>query len=191
MKQTDQGLLLLRSSGRPHPVPTTRIMAHRKDRQPMGILRRKIPSHYIPIHPDNVSKKDWIILLEAGTIVGQSREKLRAALATQERRIVKKYNLLLRVKHYVVIDGYDPRIHALYFCPQLYKSDADNRLVPLEGEEIGKLVVQAVQGGVREKQPWYEPSEKLSAEPIINASMPEEFDTVVVDGPKQWATAAE
>ena len=157
----------------------------------MGILRRKIPSHYIPIHPDNVSKKDWIILLEAGTIVGQSREKLRAALATQERRIVKKYNLLLRVKHYVVIDGYDPRIHALYFCPQLYKSDADNRLVPLEGEEIGKLVVQAVQGGVREKQPWYEPSEKLSAEPIINASMPEEFDTVVVDGPKQWATAAE
>jgi hypothetical protein len=107
----------------------------------MGILRRKIPSHYIPIHPDNVSKKDWIILLEAGTIVGQSREKLRAALATQERRIVKKYNLLLRVKHYVVIDGYDPRIHALYFCPQLYKSDADNRLVPLEGEEIGKLVV--------------------------------------------------
>jgi hypothetical protein len=157
----------------------------------MGILRRKIPSHYIPIHPDNVSKKDWIILLEAGTIVGQSREKLRVALATQERRIVKKYNLLLRVKHYVVIDGYDPRIHALYFCPQLYKSDADNRLVPLEGEEIGKLVVQAVQGGVREKQPWYEPSEKLSAEPIINASMPEEFDTVVVDGPKQWATAAE
>jgi hypothetical protein len=157
----------------------------------MGILRRKIPSHYIPIHPDNISKKDWIILLEAGTIVGQSREKLRVALATQERRIVKKYNLLLRVKHYVVIDGYDPRIHALYFCPQLYKSDADNRLVPLEGEEIGKLVVQAVQGGVREKQPWYEPSEKLSAEPIINASMPEEFDTVVVDGPKQWATAAE
>jgi hypothetical protein len=157
----------------------------------MGILRRKIPSHYIPIRPDNISKKDWIILLEAGTIVGQSREKLRVALATQERRIVKKYNLLLRVKHYVVIDGYDPRIHALYFCPQLYKSDADNRLVPLEGEEIGKLVVQAVQGGVREKQPWYEPSEKLSAEPIINASMPEEFDTVVVDGPKQWATAAE
>ncbi len=89
------------------------------------------------------------------------------------------------MKHYVVIDGYDPRIHALYFCPQLYKFDADNRLVPLEGEEIGKLVVQAVQGGVREKQPWYEPSEKLSAEPIINASMPDEFDTVVVEGPKK------
>ena len=43
-----------------------------------------------------------------------------------------------------------------------------------------------------EKQPWYEPSRiELPAEPIINASLPDEFDTVVVDGPKEWATAAE
>jgi len=26
------------------------------------------------IHPDNIAKKDWIILLEAGTIVGPSAE---------------------------------------------------------------------------------------------------------------------
>jgi hypothetical protein len=50
--------------------------------------------------------------------------------------------------------------------------------------------VQAVQSGVVEKQPWYEPSEKLSAEPI-NSSMPEEFDTVVVEGANKWAVAAE
>jgi hypothetical protein len=48
-----------------------------------------------------------------------------------------------------------------------------------------------VQSGVVEKQPWYEPSEKLSAEPIINSSMPEEFDTVVVEGANKWAVAAE
>ena len=42
-----------------------------------------------------------------------------------------------------------------------------------------------------EKQPWYEPSDKLPAEPIINASMPEEFDTVVVEGASKWASAAE
>jgi hypothetical protein len=89
------------------------------------------------------------------------------------------------------MDGYDPRIHALYFCPQLYQFDADHKLVPLEGKEIGDLVVQAVQGGVVEKQPWYEPSGKLPAQPIITASMPEEFDTVVVEGPKRWASAAE
>ena len=85
----------------------------------------------------------------------------------------------------------DPRIYALYFCPQLYQFDADRKLVPLRGEAIGKLVVQAVQGGVIEKQPWYEPSDKLPAEPIINASMPEEFDTVVVEGARKWASAAE
>jgi hypothetical protein len=157
----------------------------------MGMLRRKVPSHYIPIHPDNVSKNDWVILLEAGTIVGPSAEKLRVAQATQERRIVKKYNLLLRAQHYIVIEGYDPRIHSLYFCPQLYQFDADKKLVPLQGEQIGELVVKAVQGGVVETQPWYGPLDRLPAEPIIKASLPEQFDTVVVEGPKQWATAAE
>jgi hypothetical protein len=157
----------------------------------MDILRRKVPWNYIPIHHDNVGKSDWIILLEAGTIVGRSDERLRVAQATQERRIVKKYNLLLRAQHYLVVDGYDPRIHALYFCPQLYQFDADNRLVPLQGEEIGKLVAQAVQGGVVEKRPWYQPSKELPAEPIIKASLPEEFDTVVVEGPRNWKSAAE
>ena len=129
----------------------------------MSILRRKVPNHYIPIHRDNINKNDWIILVEAGTIVGPSaeNEKLRVAQATLERKIVKKYNLLLRAEHYLVMDGYDPRIHALYFCPQLYRF-------------IGKLVVQAVQGGVIEKRPWYEPSEELPAEPIINARMHQE-----------------
>ena len=32
--------------------------------------------------------------------------------------------------------------------------DADHQLVPLQGEEIGKLVVRAVQDGVMEKRPW-------------------------------------
>jgi hypothetical protein len=96
---------------------------------------------------------------------------LPVAQATKERKIVKKDNLLPRAKHYLVMDGYDPRIHALYFCPQLYQFDADHQLVPLEGEEIGKLIVQAAEGGVIEKRPWYEPSEKSSAEPIINAPM--------------------
>ena len=148
----------------------------------MGIFRRKVPSHYIPIHRDNITKKDWIILLEAGTIVGPSTEKLRVASASMDREIVKKYNIFLRPQHFLVLEGYDPRIHALFFCPQLYKFNSDNKLVALEGEEIGKLVAQAVQGGVVEKQPWYEPSEKLPNQPIITAAMQTEFDTVVVHG---------
>jgi len=108
-----------------------------------------------------------------------------------KRKIAKKYNLLLRAQHYLVMDGYDPRIHAVYFCPQLYQFDADDELVPLQGEEIGKLVAQAVQGGVVEKRPWYEPSKELPAVPIIKASLPEELDTVVVEGPRKWKSAAE
>ena len=148
----------------------------------MGIFRRKVPSHYVPIHPDNIAKKDWIVLLEAGTIIGPSPEKLRVALATLERTVVTKYNIFLKKKHFLVLEGYDPRIHALFFCPQLYKFDADNKLVGLEGDEIGKLVAQSVQDGVVEKQPWYEPSAKLPPEPIIVATMKTDFDTVIVGG---------
>jgi hypothetical protein len=52
----------------------------------MGLFRRKKRTHLIPIHPHNVGSKDWLILLEAGTIVGPSPENLRVAQATQERR---------------------------------------------------------------------------------------------------------
>jgi hypothetical protein len=149
----------------------------------MGILRRKVPSHLVPIHPDNATKKDWIILLEAGTIVGPSPERLRVARSTLERRIVKKYNILLRAEHFLVVEGYDPRIHAVYFCPQLYRYDPDKKLVPLQGEEIGRLIAQAVEGGVTERRPWYEPSEKTPDQPAISTSMQTEFDSVVVEMP--------
>jgi len=154
----------------------------------MGIFRRKVPSHYIPIHPDNVAKKDWIILLEAGTIIGPSTEKLRVAKATMEKKIVRKYNIFLRKRHYLVLEEYDPRIHALYFCPQLYRTDGDGRLVALEGEEIGRLLAQSLQDGVVEKQPWYEPSNRLPSKPVITPGMQMDFDTVVVDGPVPKST---
>ena len=148
----------------------------------MGIFRRKVPSHYVPIHAENVTKKDWAILLEVGTIVGEPHDKIRVAIATLDKKIVTKYNIFLKKKHFLVLEGYDPRIHALFFCPQLYKFDADNKLVGLEGDEIGKLVAQSVQDGVVEKQPWYEPSAKLPPEPIIVATMKTDFDTVIVGG---------
>ena len=149
----------------------------------MGILRRNVPSHYIPIHQDNIAKKDWIILLEAVTIIGSAPQKLRVALATTEKRVARKYNLFLRAQQFLVLDGYDPRIHAVYFCPQLYRYDSDNKLVPLQGDEIGFLLAQALQDGVVEKKPWYEPSEKPPNEPVISKALNSDFDTVVVDLP--------
>jgi hypothetical protein len=97
-----------------------------------------------------------------------------------EKKIVKRYNLLLRAKHFLSVEGYDPRIHAVYFCPQLYKYDPDKKLVPLQGEEIGRLIAQALASGVKERRPWYEPSEKLPDQPIINTPE-DEFETLVVD----------
>ena len=149
----------------------------------MGIFRRKVPIHYIPVHQDNIKNKDWIILLEAGTIVGPSAEKLRVALATLEKKIATKYNIFLRRKHFLVLEGYDPRIHALYYCPQLYKYDGEKRLVPLEGEEIGRLVAKAVQNGVVEKRPWYPPSEMLPRKPVVDGKMDIDFDSMVIDAP--------
>ncbi len=134
----------------------------------MGIFRRKVPSHLIRIHPDNTTNKDWVILLESGTIVGPSPERLRVARSTLERKIVRKYNILLRAEHFLVVEGYDPRIHAVYFCPQLYKYDPDKKLVPLQGEEIGRLIAHALEGGITERRPWYEPSEELPNQPIIS-----------------------
>ena len=156
----------------------------------MGIFRRKAPSHLVPVHRDNATKKDWVILLEAGTIVGPSPERLRVARSTLERKIVKKYNILMRAAHFLVVEGYDPRIHAVYFCPQLFRYDPDKKLVPLQGEEIGRLIAQALEGGVNERRPWYEPSENLPAQPVLSAPMQTEYDTVVVEMPNARSSAA-
>jgi hypothetical protein len=148
----------------------------------MSLFGRRPESHLVPIHPDNARKKDWIILLEAGTIVGKPRDKLRVAQTTTERKVVKRYSLFQKTQHFLVVDGYDPRIHVLYFCPQLYKYEQD-KLVPLQGEEVGRLIAQSLEAGVNERRPWYEPLDKTPDEPIISAPMQEEFDSVVVEMP--------
>src|ERR1700758_3077443 len=147
-------------------------------------MRTKVQrSHLIPVNPQNAQSNDWDILLEAGTIIGPSPERLRVARSTLEQKIVKKYKFMRRAKHFLVLEEYDPRIHAVFFCPQLYKYDSEKKLVPLEGDEIGRLIAQGVEDASVERRPWYDPSEKLPDRPIIDAQMNVEFDTVVVDMP--------
>jgi hypothetical protein len=145
----------------------------------MGLFQTKTHVHLVPIDPDNIKTKDWVILLEASTIVGPSPERLRVANTTQDKKIVWRFKSL-RWQPFLAVDGYDPRIHVLYFCPQLYKLDSDNKLVPLPGEEIGRFVAQAVEGKVTSRRPWYEPLDKLPEDRIISA---EDFDTLVVEKP--------
>lgn len=143
----------------------------------MAIFGRKIPEHHlVEIHKDNATSTDWIVLLEASTIVGPSRDRLRIARTTKERKIVKRRN-----KYFLVVDGYDPRIHAVYFCPQLFAYNAEKALVPLEGDDIGRMIARALESGIKDRRPWYEPSEQLPDEPVVAASMSPEFDTLVVE----------
>src|SRR6516165_9835175 len=81
----------------------------------------------VPIDPGNVVSNNWIVLLEANTIIDSSGE-LRVAKTTQERKIVKRFRSFRR-RPFLVVDGYDPRIHILYFCPQLYRHDEHDRLM--------------------------------------------------------------
>jgi hypothetical protein len=136
----------------------------------------------VPVNADNANTRDWLVLLEASTIVGHERGKLRVALVTQERKLVKKRRLFRKPEHFLVVDGFDPRIHALYFCPQLYKNE-DGALIPLTGEEIGRLMAQALEGGAIEKRPWYQPADGVPEVTVINHTSEMEFDSLVVDVP--------
>jgi hypothetical protein len=137
----------------------------------------------VPVHADNANSKDWLVLLEAVTIVGHQRDKLRVALTTKERKLVKKWKLFRKSEQFLIVEGYDPRIHALYFCPQLYKNE-DGELVALSGQEIGQLMARALEGGAIDKPPWYEPSDGAPKEPVIKFSHEMEFDSLVVDAPQ-------
>jgi hypothetical protein len=80
----------------------------------VSLFRRKRSNDLVPIHPDNSSSKDWAILLEAGTIVGPSPQRIRVARWMQEKKIVKKYDMFLRTKHFIAVEGFNPRICAVF-----------------------------------------------------------------------------
>jgi len=145
----------------------------------MGLFRKPLPPHLVPIHPHNAGSRDWIILLEASTIIDSSAERLRVARTTQERKLVTKRRFLRR-QLFLAIEGYDPRIHVVFFCPQLYKHDHENKLVPLQGDEIGRFVAEALQQRTATRRPWYEPTDTIPPEPLID-EMIKEFDTLVVE----------
>ena len=145
----------------------------------MSIFSRHKNRYLVPLHRDNARSKDWVIILEANTVVGSSRESFRVAAATQERRIVRS----LRRRLFLAVEGYDPRIHVLFFCPQLYKQDRDGTLVPMRGDEIGNFIAQALADKVGRRRPWYDPMEGIPNKPLIDAAMLDEFDTLVVEAP--------
>jgi hypothetical protein len=61
--------------------------------------------------------------------------------------------------------------------------------VPLQGEEIGTLIAHALQGGINARRPWYEPSETLPDQPVIDTPQ-REFESLVVEMPNARASMA-
>ena len=61
--------------------------------------------------------------------------------------------------------------------------------MPLEGEDIGRLIAHAVEASATERRPWYEPTETLPQEPLNNSAMLREFDTLVVEMPARESPA--
>jgi len=82
---------------------------------------------------------------------------------------------------FLVVDGHDPRIHAPYFCPQLCRYDHDKKLVPLQGNEIRRLIAQSLEFGATEWRPRHRPAEKMPDQPIISPQMHADFDTAGLD----------
>ena len=53
--------------------------------------------------------------------------------------------------------------------------------MPLQGDDIGRMIARALESGIKDRRPWYEPSEQLPDEPVVATSMGPEFDTLVVE----------
>jgi hypothetical protein len=140
----------------------------------MSIVPWRNRHHLIPLHRDNARKKDWLIMLEANTIVGPARESFRVSWATQERRIVRPLTSLWP-QLFLVVEGYDSRIHVLFFCSQLYKYDQDGTLVPMRGEEIGNFIAQAIADKASRRRPWYDPMDFSEACRAEFASPPQQL----------------
>jgi hypothetical protein len=134
----------------------------------------------VQIHPSNAINDHWAILLEASTIIGTRAKKLRVASATQQKMVVQRFTLNHR-KTFLIIEEYNPRIHILLFCPQLYQYDQAGRLSPLEGEEIGRFIADALEQKAPPKCPWYNPLHATPVEAVLNEQMPSEYDTLVIE----------
>jgi hypothetical protein len=146
----------------------------------MGIFRRHDRRELLPVHRENVSNKDWVILLEANTIVDGSDQRVRVAGVTQAREIIKR-KWPFGARFLLWVEGYNPRIHFVVFCPQLYKYDKDGRVVPLRGSDIGRFIAHSVNNKVMPRKPWYGLTSEIPRQPIVSDSLIEEYDTLIAE----------
>jgi hypothetical protein len=148
----------------------------------MTFFRRNNRRHLIPLHRDNARSKDWLVILEANTIVGPTRETLRVACATRDRKIVTRLRSL-KPQLFLLLEDYDPGIHVLFFCPQLYQYDKEGALVPMRSDEIGRFLARALNDKTAVRRPWYDPTESVPGRRLVAETMLDDYDTLLVESP--------
>src|SRR5215813_12597143 len=84
-------------------------MSARTTEDAVGFFWKNLSNDLVPIDPDNISNKDWVILLEAGTIIGPSPQRIRVARWMQEKKIVKKHDMFLRTSFFELERRLDAR----------------------------------------------------------------------------------
>jgi hypothetical protein len=73
------------------------------------------------------------------------------------------------------------------FTPCIFVLNSTNmiekKLVPLQGDEIGRLIANALEGGIVDRRPWYDPAERTPDQPVISVPLQTDYDSLVVDMP--------
>lgn len=87
----------------------------------------------------------------------------------------------MKLRPFLVLEGFDPRIHFVVLCPQLYKYDHDSVLVPVRGEEIGAFIARALNHKTVLRCPWYKLMDKIADQPLITETILTELDTLVIE----------
>ena len=75
-----------------------------------------------------------------------------------------------------MIGAFTPCIFVLNFTDMIPRRN-------LCRDEIGRLIANALEGGIVDRRPWYDPAEKLPDQPIISIPLQTDYDSLVVDMP--------
>jgi hypothetical protein len=51
------------------------------------------------------------------------------------------------------------------------------------------MIANALEGGIVDRRPWYEPAEKLPDQPVISSALQTEYDSLVVEMPARNSSA--
>lgn len=148
----------------------------------------KVPAHLVLVHPDNVKSKEGVIFAGKPAPSLVPRPKGFALPARRSKgnwsediAISLKRSIFKRRISWTSTD----MIHKFTRCslPSTLQIWFRQKAGAFTEREDRQLDCSRSRERNQERQPWYGPSEKLPDQPLIDAPMNTEFDTLVVNIP--------